>query len=234
LAPLLVAVVAVAGSFVGEGHAQDKREETMPAKSKTDTRTKLPPPALDGGMSLNRALLLRRSIRQYNQEPLSLAELSQILWAAQGITKGEKLRTAPSAGATFPLETYVAVGNVTGLAPGIYHYEPRPHELTLLSEGDVRKALSDDCLGQTVIRDGAATVVLAAEFDRTSGRYGQRATMYVHQETGHVGQNVYLMATALGLATVAVGAFDETLVALTLGLPKKQIPLYLFPVGKPK
>ncbi|NJD98623.1 SagB/ThcOx family dehydrogenase [Thermococcus sp. LS1] len=190
----------------------------------------LPEPRLTGEMSLEEAIAMRKSIRSYRNEPLTLEQLSQLLWAAQGITHGNK-RSAPSAGATYPFEVYIVVGNVEGLEPGIYHYDPFEHSLTLVKEGDYRRALQKAALDQKWVGNAPVDIVLVAFYERTTSYYGDRGIMYVHMEAGHIGQNIYLQATALGLGTVAVGAFYEDQVAEILGT--EGVPLYIFPVGVP-
>ncbi|MFA4668153.1 SagB/ThcOx family dehydrogenase [Pyrococcus kukulkanii] len=192
---------------------------------------KLPEPRLTGEMSVEEAIAKRRSIRRYRNESLTLQELSQLLWAAQGITEpNRKFRAAPSAGATYPFEVYVVVGKVKDLEPGIYHYDPFSHSIKLIKRGDFRRALQKAALNQAWVGSAAIDIVLVAYYERTTKYYGERGRMYVHMEAGHIGQNIYLQATALNLGTVAVGAFYEDQVAEILGVDG--VPLYIFPVGK--
>ena len=144
-------------------------------------------------------------------------------------------RASPSAGATYPLEIYVVVGNngVKGLAPGVYRYQPHSHSLVLVKKGDVREELYSACLNQEWIRDAPVVLVIAADYERTTRVYGERGIRYVHMEVGHVGQNIYLEATALGLGTVAVGAFYDDEVRVIIGAPENHHPLYVMPVGVP-
>ncbi len=210
-------------------------EEAVPLTDVTRTEAnpvKLPEPRLDSQFSLEKAIQQRRSVRGYAEAPVSLADLGQLLWAAQGITSPLGLRAAPSAGATYPLEVYVVAGEVTGLAAGIYRYGLKNHELTLVQEGDQRRALAAAALGQSMIEDAPLTLVMTAVYRRTEVRYGERTERYVHMEVGHAAQNVYLQATALGLGTVVVGAFSDDTVAGVLGHPKDEAPLYIMPVGK--
>ena len=196
----------------------------------------LPPPRLDGPMSLEEAIANRRSIRRYTDEPLTLQDLSQLLWAAQGITDPERgFRAAPSAGATYPLELYVVVGagGVVGLPAGIYHYDPHEHAISLWLEGDLRDQLCEAALGQEWVREAPISIVIAAAFERTTSRYGERGIRYVYLEAGHAAENVYLQAVALGLGTVAVGAFYDSMVEEVLALPEDQDPIYIMPVGHP-
>ncbi len=193
----------------------------------------LPQPRTRSTISLEEVLSQRRSIRSYTKEPLTLGELAQLLWAAQGSTGPRGLRTAPSAGATYPLETYAVVGEVEGLEPGLYHYEPERHSLSLVKHGDIRAELSEAALKQPQVADAAASLLLSAVYDRTTGSYGDRGQMYVHMDVGHAAQNVLLQATALGLGSVPVGAFRTRTVAALLGLTEGELPLYILPVGRP-
>jgi len=199
---------------------------------KDDKLITLPSPRRKSSFSIEEALEKRRSVRNYKSGvPVSLEQLSQILWAAQGLSGSDKTkRTAPSAGATYPLEVYVVVGNVTGLESGIYKYVVKTHQLEKLKTGDFRRELALAALGQNSIANAPLTLVIAAEYERTALRYGARAERYVHIEVGHVGQNVYLQCESLGLGTVAVGAFDDQNVKKLLPIPQE--PLYLMPVGK--
>lgn len=191
----------------------------------------LPPPQVDGGQSVERVLRARRSVREYGRGALTLAEVGQLLWAAQGITH-DGLRTAPSAGALYPLELYLVSGRVSGLGVGVYHYIPARHRLVPVLGGDVRAALAQAALGQDCIADAAATLVFTAVTRRTTRKYGERGLRYVDIEVGHAAQNVFLQATALKLATVTVGAFDDDAVALVLHFPHEHAPRYLMPLGK--
>jgi SagB-type dehydrogenase family enzyme len=182
-------------------------------------------------MSVEQALHQRRSIREYKQdEPLTLEEVSQLLWAAQGVTSADGLRTAPSAGALFPLEVYVVAGNVRTLQPGFYHYQSREHAIVRLTEGDKRRELCGAALDQDQLRDAPAIIVFSAVYERTMKKYLDRGKQYVHFEIGHAAQNVFLQAEALGLGTVPVGAFNDEEVKRVLGL--SEVPLYLMPVGR--
>lgn len=192
----------------------------------------LPDVVKDGSMSLERAISLRRSIRSYSEEALPIGQLGQLLWSAQGITGDRGFRTAPSAGATFPLEMFVVANNVEGLSTGIYHYHPYEHRLEMVREDDVSKALFRACLSQSMILEGGAVLVFAAVYERTTARYGQRGERYILNEVGHASQNVHLQAAALDIGTVVIGAYrdDEVEDILNLGDPYRV--LYLMPVGK--
>ena len=195
---------------------------------------KLPPPSQRGEMSVEESIARRRSVRRFKPESLSLSQLSQVLWSAQGITDGRGLRAAPSAGATYPLEVYVLVGGVEGLEQGIYHYNVENHSLNLHQEGDLRQQLSIAALDQEFIVQAPVDIVICALYERTAWRYGRRAERYVHMETGHVGENIHLQAVALGLAVVMVGAFSDEDVSRVMGLEAEVKPLYIIPLGKPR
>jgi SagB-type dehydrogenase family enzyme len=192
----------------------------------------LPPPALTGDVSLEKALYTRVSRRNFTNEPLSLAKVGQVLWAAQGVgidgVTGAS-RTAPSAGATHPMDIYLVAGNVAGLQPGLYRYEHTAHRLLPVAEGDIRGSMANVALGQRFVAQAPASVILAAEYRRTTQRYGERGIRYVHMEVGHITQNIYLQAEALKLGAVAVGAFrDEELKSL---LKIDTDPLMIIPIG---
>ncbi len=192
----------------------------------------LPSPDTSGGTSLEQLLSQRRSVRDYQDATLKLPDIGQLLWAAQGITQPRGLRTAPSAGALYPLELYVVAVRVQGLTAGVYHYDPRTHVLKKMNSGDQRKALARAALSQSWIKDAAAVLVIAAVYGRTTSKYGERGIRYVHMEAGHAAQNVYLQAEALALGTVVVGAFDDDDVASVLQFPGNVQPLILMPVGR--
>lgn len=177
-------------------------------------------------MSLDEALTNRRTVRELSGPPLTDPQTSQLLWAAQGITPAGN-RTAPSAGATYPIELYLLS------ARGVFHYCPHRHDLEVVSTADARTSLFGDAVGQESVRDAPAVFVVAAVFNRTGTKYGDRAERYVHIEAGHVAQNLLLQATALGLGAVPVGSFDDDAVSEILGLPHDHEPLYLLPVGHP-
>ena len=193
---------------------------------------KLPVPVYDSATSVEKALLERRSIRDYTGEPLTVNEVSQLLWAAQGITAQGFFRTAPSAGALYPLELYIAAGDVTGLSAGIYKYKPHEHGLVRIAEGDKRKSLSGAALGQSCVRNCAAAIIFSAVYERVTGKYSDRGIQYVHMEAGHAAQNVYLQAVSLNLGTVVVGAFRDKDVKKVIHINNDEQPLYIMPVGK--
>jgi SagB-type dehydrogenase family enzyme len=191
--------------------------------------TPLPTPLLAGQMSLEETLARRRSVREFDDRPLTTEQLSQLLWAAQGITNQRGYRTAPSAGALYPLEVYVATQE------GVFHYDPDSHHLIVHSGDDARASLFEAALRQEPIRQAPAVFVLTAVYERTATKYGeQRSPRYVHLETGHAAQNLLLKAVALQLGAVAIGAFYDEQVQQALGIPLDHEPLYLIPVGHPR
>ena len=195
-------------------------------------RIELPEPVYESSMSIEEALLARRSIRAYSEEGLSLNEASQLLWAAQGQTHPSGYRTAPSAGALYPLEVYLVVGRVEDLSAGVYQYLPAEHALVQILEGDIRSSLASAALGQSAVEDAPVSLVITAVFERTTQKYGERGERYVYMETGSAAQNVYLQAESLGLGTVFIGAFQEERVGQLLGIPENEVPLCIMPVGR--
>jgi len=213
---------------------KSKKEINLPENMNPSLHIQLPSPSLKGTISLEEALTLRRSIRSYNQEPLTLTQLSQLLWSAQGVTNESGFRTAPSAGATFPLELYIVANNVDSLTIGLYHYLPLNHELELIRREDLKSRLTDACLGQAMVTEAGAVIVFGAVFERTEQRYGERAERYVYNEVGHAAQNLHLQAAVLGLGTVVIGAFVDSAVDSILNLNNDVKTIYLMPVGKVK
>lgn len=190
---------------------------------------KLPEPQTSGGMALTEALAARRSTRSYKQDqPLTVNEISQLLWAAQGITKKGGKRTSPSAGALYPLEVYLLTDN------GHYHYDPNGHKLETYGNTDLRNSLYWVSLRQNPVKDAPACFVFTAVYERTAVKYGStRSERYVAMEAGHAVQNLLLQATALGLGGVPIGAFNDGQVADVLGIPDDHEPIYVVPVGRP-
>ncbi len=212
---------------------QGPRYLEMKAEDNNTFRVELPDPDLTGEMPLEEAISKRRSVRDYQDEALTLEQVSQLLWAVQGITAPEfGGRAAPSAGALYPLEIYLTVKNAEGIAAGAYRYLPETHELSRVLEGDVGGQLASAALEQTFIARAPVNLVFAGVYARTTAKYGERGVQYVHMEVGHAGQNVYLQAQSLGLGTVAVGAFNDEEVKRLLNMPGEETPLYLMPVGK--
>jgi len=194
---------------------------------------RLPEVRAKGSITVEDALEARRSVREYSDEPVALEDLSLLLWAAQGETAGWGGRTAPSAGALFPMEVVVVAGEVSGLDPGVYRYRNQTHALVPLRIGDRREALADEALGQAWVREAPVVLVLSAVYDRTMKKYGERGVRYAHIEAGAVAENIYLEAVSLGLGTVLTGAFHDDEVRRVLGLAREETPLALLPVGHP-
>ncbi|MDP8239343.1 MAG: SagB/ThcOx family dehydrogenase [Candidatus Hatepunaea meridiana] len=213
--------------------------------AQTQNTIKLPAPRLDSEFSIEGTLLERRSVREYSKDALTLEQLSQLLWACQGINLPDKrthteklheygLRTAPSAGALYPLEVFVIVKNVTGLPPGSYHYHSGPgiedNNLELLRDGNLTQELAGAALGQDCIKNAAVNIIIGAVVERVGVKYGSRAEQYTWIETGHAGQNICLQAQALGLGVTTVGAFYEDKIKKVIGTEIN--PVYLITVGK--
>lgn len=191
--------------------------------------TPLPPPALAGHTSLEETLSRRRSCREFEARPLTMTELGQLLWAIQGTTHERGFRTAPSAGALYPLEIYLVTEE------GIFHYEPEGHHLAVMSHDNPSASLYRAALSQEAVRQAPAVFVVTAVYERTAQKYGdERSPRYVHLEAGHAAQNLLLQAVALKLGAVPIGAFHDEEVQAALELPADHKPLYLIPVGHPK
>jgi len=186
---------------------------------------KLVKPNETGSMLLEQAIAVRRSRRHFLPKPLTPEQISQLVWAAQGQESGSRYRTTPSAGATYPLELFVVTEQ------GLSRYLPDKHSLETLVDEDLRAALASAAWGQEFIQAAPLTLAFAAEFPRTTNRYGRRGVRYVYMEAGHAAQNVHLQAEALGLGSVAVGAFDDAAVSTVLSLPRNLEPLYMVVVG---
>ena len=200
---------------------------TIPA-TLFQARTPLPEPVLDGTKALEEVLALRRSVREFSPETLTQPELGQLLWSAQGITDGRGYRTAPSAGALYPLELYLATSE------GVFRYDPIGHELETLDCEDARQELFQAALQQEPVRGAPAIFVITAVYERTAAKYGEeRAPRYAHLEAGHAAQNLLLQAAALDLGAVPIGAFRDQDVQSALGLSMDHQPLYLITVGHP-
>ncbi len=218
----------------------EKKEKNSELKILSDSVLQLPNPAFDSEVSVEYALANRRSQRNFTNKALSSREISQILWAAYGVTKPyEKpaflrggLKTAPSAGGRYPLEIYLLAGNIADIPTGLYKYIPAGHQLKKLHSRDVRSELAEAALNQLMLQEAPAGIVYTAIFERNTSKYGDRGReRYVPMDVGHTAQNVYLQATAMGLGTCAVGAFYDDKVAEVLELPDEEEPLMLMPLG---
>jgi len=226
--PAIVPILILLASLPGGCQAGEKGKAAQPAES-----IALPQPALDGKLSLEKALLSRRSVRDFKDQALTLSQLSQLLWSAQGITDPQGFRTAPSAGALYPLEVYAVVGKVEGLPAGVYKYRPKGHQVVKVLSGDKRKEIAKAALDQEALVQGAVVLLFSGVYERTSWKYAERAERYVAIEVGHAAQNVLLQATALGLGAVPVGAFQDEEVKKVAALLEDEHPLLLIPVGVP-
>lgn len=198
----------------------------------------LPAPKLEGKMSVEEALARRRSRRNFRDDSLSMVQVGQLLWSAQGITGGsESFRTAPSAAKVYPTEIYLVVGKdkVTDLTAGVYHYNPLHHSLEVSIKDDLRKKIAQSCLDKNQIEKVPICLIITVDFSRLRDRYGERwihfANIFGYMEAGHVAQNVYLQAESLGLGTVSMGGIKEKDLSQILNLPENYTPLYVMPVG---
>ena len=228
---LLVAAAIVFGIFTKTVTPDNKNNHPQNFTFNSTEAMKLPDPVTDGKMSLEKALTLRRSVRSYSEKPLTIKEISQLLWSAQGITNERGFRTAPSAGATFPLKMYVVINDSEDLEQGIYQYDPENHSIRMIRKGYFSGDLARASLGQSMVRDASVVFVFGAVFERTTGRYGERGTRYVYNEIGHASQNLHLQAAALDLGTVVIGAYNDEEAEKILDLGDNIKVLYIMPVG---
>ena len=205
----------------------DANDPSADARQGSADLIELPTPDVRGSVTLAATLAARRSQRAYTAEPLSPEAISQLLWAAQGITESERRRTAPSAGALHPLEVYLLTGE------GVFHYRPYGHRLAAVIPEDRRSAVAGAGLDQEALHGAPAVFAITAVYARTEAKYGDRAERYVQLDAGHAAQNLLLQATALGLGAVPIGAFEDAELAAVLDLPPGEKPLYLIPVGHP-
>ncbi len=213
------------------------------ANSQKSEIVKLPQPKYDSDISVEKALLNRRSIRSYSQTPMTIEQISQLLWSAYGITKIDSsqeyyrggFRTAPSAGALYPLEIYIVAGNVSGLQKGIYKYNSVKHHLEMVVSSDKRDELSKAIVKGYRIQESSVVIIYSAIFERTTQKYGQRGReRYVWIEAGHSAQNLYLQSYALGVGMCVNGAFNDEVISEVLQLPVGEEPVYLITVGVKK
>jgi SagB-type dehydrogenase family enzyme len=204
-----------------------------PGQSEAQALIKLPAPALQGTIAVEQALKSRRTIRRFANKPLTQGQLSQLLWAAYGVTDPRGLRSAPSAGALYPLDIYVVIGDrqVSGLASGVYHYLPEKQALEPGRAGDLRNAVARASIYQNWMAEAPVMILITGEYRRCQVKYGQRGVMYTHMESGHAGQSIFLQAEALGLGAGIVGAFENADISRVLGLPPAHDPLLIMPVG---
>lgn len=226
---LLIAAIIIFFFFIlTPNHLSNQSKNSF--QSERQIEIKLPNPVFSSHTSIEEALKKRRSIREYKNQPLTLQEVSQLLWAAQGITRDNGFRTAPSAGALYPLEVYLVAGMIEKLSPGIYHYKPVTHSIEKIKSGDRRILLAKASLGQESVKSAESDIVITAVFSRTIKKYGDKGTCFVFMEAGHAAQNIYLQSVSLNLGTVSIGAFDTKEVKNVLDL-KEEEPIYIMPIG---
>jgi len=222
--PVLILLLAVLTGGCDRGsYPTDDTGEEMDVLETID----LPPPSLEGPISVDEALSARRSVREFTSEELTTAEIAQLLWAGQGINRDSGGRTNPSAGGLYPLELYLLS------VDGMLHYSPEGHRAEVVSTVDLRADLQRVALDQEAVGEAPAVLVICGVYSRTETRYGSRAERYVHLEAGHVAQSMLLQAVALDLGGVPIGAFDDAGVQRVLDLPSSHQPLYLIPIGHP-
>jgi len=204
------------------------------SKDTSKNNIDLPKPKFKGSMSVEETIKKRRTERSFVSITLSQQQLSQILWAAQGITEeGGFKRSIPSAGALYPLNIFAVVGKegVDDVQAGVYQYQPAHHQIKCVIPGDLRKKLAEAALSQMWISRAPITIVITAEYERTTEKYGKRGVRYIHMEVGHAGQNIFLQAESLNLGAGIVGAFEDERVKDILKLPDEYVPLLIMPVG---
>lgn len=194
-------------------------------------KVRLPEPEASGRSRIEELITKRRSVRRYKDKKLSESVISRLLWAAQGISSENGLRTSPSAGALYPLEIHLVTGGGGELEPGVYRYVPEDHTLVREIPGDMREKLSKAALSQPMVRNAPVSIVISAIYARITSRYGNRGLRYTHMEAGHAAQNIYLLGVELGIGTCAIGAFEDEEVKEVLKLPANQDPLYILPLG---
>jgi len=227
---IFFSAIILIGLFILFFAFQQENHRNLKAEEKTGIIT-LPKVRHTSKTSVDEALSRRRSIREYKDQRLKLEELSQLLWAASGITSERGGRTAPSAGAKYPLEIFVVVGKVEKLESGIYRYRPQDHTLIKTKDKDQRQELSLAAIRQGPIKEAPVDLVVTAVYRRTMEKYGERGIRYVHIEVGHACQNIYLQAESLNLGTVEIGAFEDAKVKKALNLTEEE-PLAIMPVGR--
>jgi len=238
---VVVLLVTLLGSFLATqgAEAQESAAKASGAQmSLSGVKVKLPAPNLRGTLSVEEAIKRRRTVRGFSDTSLTLVQLSQLLWAAQGITDDAHRfkRAAPSAGATYPIEIYLACGgkSVKELKAGVWRYSASEHSISRVKPEDQRAALAKRSLHQMWAAEAPVTFVIVCEYSRTTGKYRERGVKYVHYEAGNVSQNIFLECEALGLSAGIIGAFRDDEISAALGLPKGFEPLLSMPVGYKK
>ncbi|NNF55026.1 MAG: SagB/ThcOx family dehydrogenase [Acidimicrobiales bacterium] len=220
------ALLAISGALIISCAASAPPEVLDQTQRYTEV-IELADPEVMGGISLEQALQQRRSARNYSAENLSIATIGQLFWAGQGVTDSARHRTAPSAGATYPLELYAVTGTK------LMHYLPDQHKLEYRQDLVTLTALAEVAFGQEFVSSAPAVLVITGVEARTAHEYGALAEDFVNREAGHAAQNILLQATVLNLAIVPVGGFDPAAVARLLALHPGEEVLYLLPVGYP-
>jgi SagB-type dehydrogenase family enzyme len=194
-------------------------------------KVKLPGLEVSGKSRIEELIAKRRSVRRYKDRKLSESVISRLLWAAQGISSEDGLRTSPSAGALYPLEIHVVVGGGGELEPGVYRYIPEDNILIREIAGDMREKLSKAALSQPMIRIAPVSFVISAVYARITAKYGNRGLRYIYMEAVHAAQNISLLGVELGIGICTVGAFEDEEVKNVLKLPANEEPLYILPLG---
>ena len=193
----------------------------------------LPEPGTDGGISVEKALSERRSVRSFTNESVALEDVSQLCWAAQGVTDEKGHRTSPSAMASYPLEIYVLAGNVTDLPSGVYHYSPQGHNLTTISEGDCISYLFGGAAGgrEDWRKNAPVVFIVTGIFERINKIPGEDLSRFVHVEAGTASENLLLEVVSLGLGATYTAGFDENKTREVLALSSNETPIAVLPVG---
>jgi SagB-type dehydrogenase family enzyme len=231
---LIIVFIAVVSAFY-----LSEPKKTVYTTRNVISITTLPSPQLTGNISVEEAIQNRRSIRKFSNESISINNVSQILWAAQGITDNQSsLRAAPSAGQVYPLEIYLITGSegVSGLDEGVYHYVPSNNTLEKIINGDLRADLSSIANGQPWVKQAPINILITGNYMKMINKYNDKelCTRFVDLEAGHVGENIYLQSETMGLVTVSLGSFNETQLIQLIQLPGNETPIYIFPVGHPQ
>jgi SagB-type dehydrogenase family enzyme len=194
---------------------------------------KLPAPATKGTVSVEEALQNRRSTRKFANRSLELAQISQLLWAGDGINNPQGKRTAPSGRAAYPIDLYLVAGErgVTNLAPGVYRYVVADQALEPVAKGEFRPAVAKACNSQAWMTEAPVILVISGDYKRSEAKNGEQGTLFTHLEAGLIAQNIFLQAGALGLGAGIVGGMHEKALAQALKLPQADIPFLAMPVG---
>jgi len=228
---LVLSFVFLVDGFAGKHVSASDHSSDATGLINEDSSITLPEPEKDSSVSIELALNLRKSVREYTGESLTLQEISQIMWAAQGENE-QGSRTAPSAGALYPIEVYLVLSSVDGLVSGIYKYQPDSHSLVLIKEGEYGQKLSEASLSQESIAKAPAVIVLAGVAERLTVKYGERGERFMYVEVGHVAQNILLQGVSMELGAVTIGAFNDDAVHQLLLMEASEQPLYVLPIGK--